>query len=48
MGLKRKTIAALEKQVELLNKDGLTEAVYQRACSAIRELTNLLSVLNDV
>lgn len=40
--LQEKTIAALEKQVELLSKDGVSQANQDSAIEAILALTGLL------
>lgn len=45
--LKIKTIAALTKQVELLDKGGLSSAGKHEAAEAVSSLTNLLAVLNQ-
>lgn len=44
--LKKKTIAALEKQVELLTLDGVVPAKQDAAVRAILVLSDLLAVLN--
>ncbi len=40
--LERKTIAALEKQLELLNEDGKTESEIQQTIEKIKTMVHLL------
>ena len=44
--LRKKTIAALEKQVELLSKDGNTSEDREQVNALIQALTGLLHELN--
>lgn len=46
MELKKKTIAALEKRVEMLDKGGVSEAQTRMLCEEILVLTGLLAALN--
>ena len=48
MNLKEKTIAALEKQVELLLQGGLSDSQVESACKTIMTLTNLLTAVQNV
>lgn len=45
ISLQERTEAALEKQIELLNKDGMLEGDVRQTLSTISVLTNLLSVI---
>lgn len=46
--LEDKVIAALEKQVELLNQNGISLAEKENACNAVSALTALLHELREV
>lgn len=48
MDLKEKTIAALEKQLDLLLQGGLSDSQVESACKTIMTLTSLMTAVQNV